>query len=88
MSTLQIINNMIVINIIEDPEDFDNGEKQKYIISISKLEAININYTAQTITLYLGINAMSSFPIDFNRGEVSEHISLMNFNAAVAQLGG
>lgn len=88
MSTLQIINNMIIINIVEDPEDFDNGEKQKYIISISKLEAININYTARTITLYLGINAMASFPIDFNRGEVSEHISLMNFNAAVAQLGG
>jgi archaellum component FlaG (FlaF/FlaG flagellin family) len=53
MTTLQIINNMIVINLPETPDDYDNGEKQKLILNISHLGGFNINYTCRSITLFL-----------------------------------
>ena len=88
MTTLQIINNMIVINLPETPDDFDNGEKQKMIVSISHLGGFNINYTGRSITLFLTLKGMYSYLVDFNRGDVSELTAQTNFNAAVAQLGG
>lgn len=88
MTTLQIINNMIVINLPENPDDFDDCERQKLIISITHLGGFNINYTARTITLFLTLKGMYSYLVDFNRGEVNEQTSQSNFDVAVAQLGG
>jgi hypothetical protein len=88
MTTLQIINNMIVINLPENPDDFDDCEKQKMIISIIHLGGFNINYTARSITLFLTMKGMYSYLVDFNRGEIDEGIAQSNFDLAVAQLGG
>lgn len=88
MTTLQIINNMIVINLPETSDDFDNGEKQKMIVSITHLGGFNINYTGRSITLFLNLKSLSSYLVDFNRGDALDHVIQTNFNAAVAQLGG
>lgn len=88
MSTLQIIGNMIVINIPEDSNDFDNGEKQKVVILANHLGGFNINYTGRTITLYLTLKGMYSYLVDFNRGTENERLAEANFNAALNMLGG
>jgi hypothetical protein len=88
MTTLQIINNMIVINLPETPDDFDNGERQTMSVLISHLGGFNINYTGRSITLFLTLKGMYSYLVDFNRGDVLEEIVQGNFNAAVKQLGG
>lgn len=87
MTTLQIINNMIIINLPETPDDYDNGEKQKMVILTQHLGGFNINYTGRTITLFLTLKGMYSYMIDFNRGPVDEITSIQNFNAAIALLG-
>lgn len=88
MTTLQIINNMIVINLPENSDDYDNGEHQKIILNINHLGGFNINYTCRSITLFLTLKGMYTYLVDFNRGDVDEEISQRKFNAAVAQLGG
>ena len=89
MTTLQIINNMIVINLPENPDDYDNGEKQKLILNISHLGGFNINYTCRSITLFLTLKGMYTYLVDFNRStDIDDAICQQNFNAAVAQLGG
>lgn len=87
MTTLQIINNMIIINLPETPDDYDNGEKQKMVILTQHLGGFNINYTGRTITLFITLKGMYSYLIDFNRGSVDEITSIHNFNSAVALLG-
>jgi len=88
MTTLQIINNMIVINLPPVEDDYDDGDKQKVVISISHLGGFNINYSTRTITLFLTLKGMYSYSIDFNRGVADDTIYQNNFNNAVALLGG
>jgi hypothetical protein len=88
-TTLQIINNMIVINLYEIEEDvFHDAEKQKVVFLVNHLGGFNINYTNRTITLFLTLKAMYSYTVDFDRGGIDSDIAQHNFNVAISQLGG
>jgi hypothetical protein len=88
-TTLQIINNMIIINLYEIEEDvFNDHERQKVVFLINHLGGFNINYTSRTITLFLTLKGMYSYTVDFDRGGIDTEISQHNFNTAISQLGG
>jgi hypothetical protein len=87
-TTLQINNNMIIINLSKIDEDvFHDSDKQKIVILLSYLGGYNINYCNRTITLYLSLKGLYSFTVDFDRGGIDSRISQANFNSAVALLG-
>ena len=88
-TTLQIINNMIIINLYEIEEDvFNDHERQKIVFLINHLGGFNINYTNRTITLFLTLKGMYSYTVDFDRGGIDSEITQRNFNMAISQLGG
>ena len=88
-TTLQIINNMSVINLYEIEEDvFHDAEKQKVVFLVTHLGGFNINYTNRTITLFLTLKGMYSYTVDFDRGGIDSEIAQHNFNVAISQLGG
>jgi hypothetical protein len=86
-TTLQIHNNLIIINLPKINEDiFSDADKQTLVILKSHLAGFNINYDSRSITLFLTISALESFNIDFDRGGIDSRIAQRNFDAAVALL--
>jgi len=88
-TTLQIINNLIIINLPKiDSDVFTDADRQRLVVLSSFLAGFNINYDARTITLFLTMPSMESFNIDFDRGGIDSRIAQANFEAAVILLGG
>ena len=87
-TTLTIQNNLIIINL-EKIEQYlyDDSDKQKVVFLVNHLGGFNINYTNKTITLYLTIESMTSYMIDFNRGTSDSRVSQTNFENAIRMLG-
>jgi len=87
-TTLQIINNMIIINLAKIEEDvFHDADKHKVVILANYLGGYNINYCNRTITLYLTLKGLYSYTIDFDRGGIDSRIAQVNFNNALTALG-
>ena len=86
-TTLQIINNMIVINHDRIDDVYVDSEQQKVVLLASYLGGYNINYTNRTIILYLTLKGMYSYTVEFNRGDIQEEIVKHNFENAVLSLG-
>jgi hypothetical protein len=87
-TTLQIVNNLIIINLEKIEEDvFHDSDKQKIVFLSSTLGGYNINYSSRTITLFLTLEGISSYTIDFDRGGIDMRLSTRNFEAAIAMLG-
>ena len=87
-TTLQIVNNMIVIMHDKIDDAYIDSDQQKVVILASFLGGYNINYTTRTIILYLTLKGMYSYTIEFNRGEIEEKDIKHNFENAVFSLGG
>jgi hypothetical protein len=88
-TTLHIINNLIVINLEEiDQDTFCEADKQTIVFLTSLLGGYNINYTNRTITLYLTLETIGSYMIDFDRGGIDTTIANHNFETAIAKLTG
>ena len=87
-TTLQIVNNLIIINLEKIEEDvFQDADKQKIVFLTSFLGGYNINYSSRTITIYLTLEGLSSYTIDFDRGGIDSRLSTRNFESAIAMLG-
>lgn len=87
-TTLQIANNMIVINHEKtDNSMYDDGDKQTILILMTALCGLNINHTKKIITLFLNIEAMGSYTVDFTRGCTDQTIIKNNFTQACACFG-
>ena len=86
-TTLNIKNNLIIINL-EKVEDnlFHDSEKQTVVFLAQFLGGFNINYSNRTVTLYLTLESMSSYSIDFDRGGIDTRISQTNFENAIKML--
>lgn len=86
-TTLIIKNNLIIINL-EKVEDnlFNDSEKQTVVFLAQFLAGFNINYSNRTLTLYLTLESMSSYSIDFDRGGIDTRISQTNFENAIKML--
>lgn len=87
-TTLQIANNMIIINHEKMESMYDDGDKQTVLILMPHLSGLNINYTKKIITLYLNnMPGLESYTVDFNRGSTDQNIIKNNFNQACACFG-
>jgi hypothetical protein len=86
-TTLNIKNNLIIINL-EKVEDnlFHDSDKQTIVFLAQFLGGFNINYSNRTVTLYLTLESMSSYSIDFDRGVIDTRISQTNFENAIKML--
>ena len=86
-TTLTIKNNLIIINL-EKVEDnlFHDSDKQTVVFLAQFLGGFNINYSNRTVTLYLTLESMSSYSIDFDRGGIDTRISQTNFENAIKML--
>ena len=86
-TTLTIKNNLIIINL-EKVEDnlFHDSDKQTIVFLAQFLGGFNINYSNRTLTLYLTLENMSSYSIDFDRGGIDQRISQANFENAIKML--
>jgi len=86
-TTLTIKNNLIIINL-EKVEDnlFHDSDKQTIVFLAQFLGGFNINYSNRTVTLYLTLENMSSYSIDFDRGGIDARISQANFENAIKML--
>lgn len=86
-TTLIIKNNLIIINL-EKVEDnlFHDSDKQTIVFLAQFLGGFNINYSNRTLTLYLTLENMSSYSIDFDRGGIDQRISQANFENAIKML--
>lgn len=86
-TTMCIQNGLIIINLEKIEDDvFGDADKQKVVFLSSMLGGFNINYTNRTITLYLTLESMSSYNIDFDRGGIDTRIAETNFESAVRML--
>lgn len=87
-TTLQIANNMIVINHDKtDDSMYDDGDKQTVVLLMPNLCGLNINHTKKVITLYLNIRGMESYTVDFNRGSADQATIKANFAQACNYFG-
>lgn len=87
-TTMVIQNNLIIINLEKIEEDvFHDAEKQKVVFLANHLGGFNINYSNRTITLYLTLDGISSYHIDFDRGGIDTRMAQANFENAIKILG-
>jgi hypothetical protein len=87
-TTMVIQNNLIIINLEKIEEDvFHDADQQKVVFLVNHLGGFNINYSNRTITLYLTLDGMSSYHIDFDRGGIDTQIAQVNFQNAIRILG-
>ena len=87
-TTLQILNNIIIINLPKVNEDiFHDADKQTLVILKSFLAGFNINFDSRSITLFLTIPSLESYNIEFDRGGVDSRIAQENFEKAISLLG-
>jgi len=83
-----IQNNLIIINLEKvDEDNFHDADKQKVVILTNYLGGFNVNYSNRTITLYLTLDGMSSYSIDFDRGVIDSRMAQANFEHAIKMLG-
>ena len=88
MTTLNIINNCIMINHQQIDDDiFSDADKQTIVFLANTLLGLNINETNRTITLFLTIKGMYSYNIDFDRGGIDSTIAQSNFDSAKNIIG-
>jgi hypothetical protein len=86
-TTVNIKNNLIIINLEKDEDNlFHDSDKQTVVFLTQFLGGFNINYSNRTLTLYLTLESMSSYNIDFNRGGIDARISQANFENAIKML--
>lgn len=87
MTTVQITNDYIIINLEKIEEDvFSNADKQKVVFLMKYLVGFNLNYSARTITFYF--SGMNEIIVDFDRGGIDSHIARKNFEDTAKMLGG
>jgi hypothetical protein len=83
-TTMMIQGNFIIINLEKIEEDvFHDADKQTVVFLAKHLGGFNINYSNRTITLYLTLEGISSYNIDFDRGGIDSRISQINFDNAI-----
>ena len=90
-TTLNIVNNLIVIHLdkIENVDGvFIDCDKQTVVFLTTFLGGYIINYSDKSITLYLTLNGINSYEVDFKRGGGEREVIQANFDNAVAILTG
>jgi hypothetical protein len=86
-TTMIIKGNFIIINLEKIEEDvFHDSDKQTVVFLANHLGGFNINYSNRTITLYLTLDGITSYNIDFDRGGLDTQITKANFENAIKML--